>query len=546
MVSMSRDLTGDGVRDYAVFRPATPAATAGVVEIESGADQTIVESFETADGLFVMNFLGRRASADMNDDQRVDMPDLFALFAAVGQTGAPGTLMGDLNGDGLVSEPDVTAMLAVLASLEWSAWVDSLSTLRRLRPDLVPPAMGDGEEQDPCLDSEEWIYCGGGGGGEPGGGAGGTGSGGSGGGSGGGGGSSVPGAGGPPMTNGPGCGCNGNVFIMGGGGTAPNGQPITANYMPVYGTVAFSLYWDLPTSCNWSGCACPSGHIGPIWTSQWRIVSGQNLVDPASGGYWLRALGQPGAVTVEFRSERCDGVTFLDQHTVTIVEHEPVRFQWSAYIPCEAVRGPANLQWISFHPYYAGDHRVAGHNAESYRCRFDREIRATDEWGATSTVVLPSNPSPFGMTLAYGPEDGEVVAGVCEVSLFPGASANGAATLVHAPTNHKISLTRLQPNKVRVRFELHAGNPCTPFSCAIDGVIVAEVEQNVDPQSGLRTSVVDVGGWHDDFPAHEMYINGIEIVDWDPIPLGGNVLWLCPGTGPSGPGPRFVQSSLNF
>jgi len=65
------------------------------------------------------------------------------------------------------------------------------------------------------------------------------------------------------------------------------------------------------------------------------------------------------------------------------------------------------------------------------------------------------------------------------------------------------------------------------------------LRHEVDPNTGAQTLTYDLFSpplfpdGHSAFPAHEFYIQGNAaspptlIIQYDPIPKGGNVLWLC-------------------
>lgn len=515
----ARDLNGDGVRDVVGFGSCDMDTETGpgVIRVESGADGSLLAQFMTPDGPFVLDFLCLDNPADLNDDQTVTLEDFFGLLSQVGQQG-PLHIPGDVDGDGMVTQTDVTLLLQALATTYWSAWVDVLNTLIETHPEYVIETDASLLPGRPCLQPfGDFYYCGGGGGGDPGGpGGNGSGEGGQ-GNPGGGGGSSMPGGSGPPRNNGGGSGggsapcCEWDVNIIAPTAHIENGVYVydpAANYMPVYGRVSFTVNWTLLTpGCRtlWWTC-CPNGTTD---TAGWRWIAGQNLIKPGGSPWAFESNGTPGTITVQYWYRPCTGGMVSDQHTVTIVQHPPLTLRHMAYIPCQAVENPGYVPGLPLgYPYYAGDNRGPSFGAGSlvaYRACLDLVFRVSNFPGVTGAFIVPQTTlPPFGLTTAY---DSGAAAPLCS-TLLPTSLIVATATLGLTPSNHRITWTRVSPTAVALQFYIAASNPLNPAPCEIDLQATIVVTQHVDPVTGTPSSSYIATGAHDLFPAHELYLSG--------------------------------------
>lgn len=548
----ARDLNGDGVRDVVGFGSCemNTETGPGVIRVESGADGSLLAQFMTPDGPFVLDFLCLENPADLDDDQTVTLEDFFGLLSQVGQQG-PLHIPGDVDGDGMVTQTDVTLLLQALATTYWSAWVDVLNTLIETHPEYVIETDASLLPGRPCLQPfGDFYYCGGGGG-DPGGpGGNGSGEGGQ-GNPGGGGGSSMPGGRGPP-SNGGGSGggsapcCEWDVQIVAPTAHLENGHWVhdpAANYMPVYGRMSFTVNWTLLTpGCRtlWWTC-CPNGTTD---TAGWRWIAGQNLIKPGGSPWAFESNGTPGTITVQYWFRPCTGGMVSDQHSITVKQLELLNLRYMAYIPCQAVENP--LWWAPLqYAFFAGDGRGPMYSAAmagAYRCCLDLNFRTWGQSGVPATwpgapqtiVVLPQTTfPPFGLTSGYPVSAGvSTPPGAICTTLVPGAAPTGTATQTAPPATHRIEWSRISTDKVRIRYVLAASDPLVPLNpCNINADLTVEIQQTIHPLTGAEKVKYTARGWHDYFPAHELYLDGGGITrsihSYTPTPGVANIWDLC-------------------
>jgi hypothetical protein len=317
------------------------------------------------------------------------------------------------------------------------------------------------------------------------------------------------------------------------------------NYSGIYATSEFSVL--------------PEKGADPIESIEWNIDSGESLLteytpfsmpgglipDDVLDAISFVSNGTPGDVTLTATITTSGGTNVNAcsvSHTMSILKYDEINIRYRAFIPCEAVHAPT-VPWLQPYEFYGGDDRVLGYSSASFRASFDVNINVSDFHDQTE-LVLPNQGPSFGITTAYDENGAELVAGACNVALL-GPPPVAVATLQATLSNHRIEWLRLSPNSMRLRFGLNAGNPLVPGACVIGSNLFIDLEQTIDPETGEQTTSYDLfsppdifipdhSDGHSAFPAHELYIqSGAAAVipppiQYDPIPLGGTILWLCP------------------
>lgn len=278
----------------------------------------------------------------------------------------------------------------------------------------------------------------------------------------------------------------------------------------------------------------------------WTVISGESLLEsfeisnhPGFGPIAIiKAGGTPGTVRLKAMLVVNGEIACEADHEVRIRQYDQIEVRYKAFIPCEALKGPLGSQTAFGFTYLGGDHRTFDYYSMAYRAAFVQEVRASlippslvPPFG--DELVLPSLWPPFGQSTGYGPDDGEEVAGACSVALFPWATPDVLATLQANENNHRITMFGGQsPGRFELTFELAAGVPLVPFAPEIDAAVTLLITQSIDPVTGEQTATIHATGFHDQFPAHELYVQGLDLVLYDPIVLGVSpaCLWdLIPG-----------------
>lgn len=267
---------------------------------------------------------------------------------------------------------------------------------------------------------------------------------------------------------------------------------------------------------------------------------------------------------------------------VQLVNYDPIELVYRTFIPCEAVPGPSpTLTAWGRRGLYEGDSRYIcnppsadfGLQHTSYRtsyralitCDFTPPINPAINIPPFATVPLltdcarvpyytageiANSDIPFGDTILFSLSSGTssgcsptVGTDLCPLILngsppidtdvlpynsmelrkyqgdcvFAIAEVNG--------TNAAFSV-RPQANKIMLYYRLTASNPLAFRSPPIDASFELEIEWKVDMSNGRQEVLVYGDITHDMFPAHEMYINGNEMITWDPSIRGNTPLSL--------------------
>ena len=307
---------------------------------------------------------------------------------------------------------------------------------------------------------------------------------------------------------------------------------------------------------------------------EWKILAGSQFIDPdntipfpdgvsSNAAISLKARNTPGTITIEARFT-VEGAECVRMHTLNVVQYDEINLRYRAFIPCEAIHAPQDpFGWILPFEFYGGDNRTFNYNASSFRASFDINIRVSDFPDEDGVMVLPNSGPAFGATTAYDANGAQLVAGACNVALL-GPPPVAAVTLSANPNNHQTLWGRFGPNRIVLRFGLNAGNPLVPVACVIGARLFVDITQTVDPDTGEQKTrynlfsipdpLLQHSDGHSAFPAHEFYIQsgGIvtDLIRYDPIPLGGTVLWLCPplavpiSYSPTSTPPRNIEGEI--
>lgn len=277
------------------------------------------------------------------------------------------------------------------------------------------------------------------------------------------------------------------------------------------------------------------------------------------------------------------GVIVSKCFKVEVVNYEPVELVYRTFIPCEVVVGPAPTVLTLFRGLHGGDSRyicsppssIFGLQQNSYRtsyratitCDFVAPAGANAPPTTPPFVVpppavnssqlqyytigeIPNLDAPFGQTRRYpfasgGPSGCFPAIGTDRcTTLLTGSPTPVTAQLLHQQlqfimyqgqsyfqiqrangVNGAFSL-RPQANKIIVRFLVNAENPLAPGGPQIDSTFGFEVLWEVNASNGRQRVQVYGSGTHDEFPAHEMYMNGNLLTRWDPAIRGNNVFNL--------------------
>ena len=131
----------------------------------------------------------------------------------------------------------------------------------------------------------------------------------------------------------------------------------------------------------------------------------------------------------------------------------------------------------------------------------------------------------FGESTNYDPDDTVEVSGKPSWyrNLRPGAKAieRGSQTVSDAKLNVALGgsandgMVSMAENAVVVTFDLHASDPIVTGAPDIDATLAVMVKVDGDRVKAR------VRGGHDEFPAYELYANGVLVYSYDPVAAGG-------------------------
>ena len=233
------------------------------------------------------------------------------------------------------------------------------------------------------------------------------------------------------------------------------------------------------------------------------------------------------------RVNRGGGGVCTYTHDVEIVQYTPIDIRYATFIPCEGVAAPIGR-------FFGGDNRTFDASSPSYRSAHFQRISPSfspirgpySRYDDPHPDILPNANAPFGETTEYDATGAQLVAGYCNVDVFgqPIARATATASCSFIPVfefgdpqpiwqfqgSHCMTVRRETANSVRVELFLAGVNPLFSLACAIDAKIVCQAVWLVDPTTGSQRVQVSASGQRDQYPAHELYVNGVVLHRYDP------------------------------
>jgi len=243
-----------------------------------------------------------------------------------------------------------------------------------------------------------------------------------------------------------------------------------------------------------SGCGVHDWHWG---------IEGFTIYPIKPGTVVLRVLVDPDP------EPEGDGVP-TETATITVVcpEHAPdKKLVYKTFIPCAIADPP-------FIDYVAGDGRgfVAAYNASSRtRQQIMARVRA-------NTDPIHDYIESFDMSHEYASSSVTTTSGPCPYVLNPGATPTASVTATDPPhlLANMVILSDPKPwERIReIGFRVNAAYPLLPGSCPIS------VEFYVDLKECGGHMWWRTHGNHDDFPAHEVYLDDMPIHTFDPMDNG--------------------------
>lgn len=427
---------------------------------------------------------------DLNHDGVVDAHDLAELVRALGDGGLPpGAAMRlDINGDLSVDALDVAYLAEIVSGVRGSG----LTCYPRgpFCCQFAPPYGCCGEEQCPEEGEDE--------------------------------------EGGIGDIGDPGGGDN-----NGGGGGWVEGPCADCDKYYVDGP-KYLAAGDAPWAWGgWDRWYCNSIHA----PGEVEIVSGSHLIENGVVG------DQPGTITMRVTRELQDGTVCTGTHTIRVVRFLPVRLRYATFIECPVLVNP--LGWLPTvdSDYFGGDDRTFDMFAQSYRSVHERLV-APHLFPITGPENFPYNLGqyyvsgtvpPFGLSTGY---DASAITpnplpGLCSTLLLPGSTPvvsehaqldeaqapdfTGRWQDFHDDGNFALAVRRTGPKTMKVYFWLAGSNPLFWQSPPIKGFFVFDLRFAVDQRTGQRLVTVFRHGWHGRFPAHEIYVNNITLVNYSPL-----------------------------
>ncbi len=231
----------------------------------------------------------------------------------------------------------------------------------------------------------------------------------------------------------------------------------------------------------------------------------------------------PGPVELTLTLER-EGAVCVDKVLLNVVEYRVVELRYKTFIACNAVT-TGSIPGVS--DWFRGDDRNFSYIAAS--------SRSDQSYYLTIGPTMPDGPvldvarkEGFGATEGYNDEPanvapcpaGQVCPSYCTTCLLPGAVWQCNMTAMAGQSGNVLSgeFERLNVAHGEFRLDLVGYNPCVGFAPAIDAHLVFVFRQQYDPTTGVLGPMewrIDPS-WHDEFPWHEMYLNGVQVYTFDP------------------------------
>ena len=294
--------------------------------------------------------------------------------------------------------------------------------------------------------------------------------------------------------------------------------------------------------------------LGPCEAEQleWTVVCGEDLSDEIRiepEGVYIKAERDPGEIVI--RAEFIvDGQPCELSHTVNVVEYDDIEIIYSTFIPCEVVPGPPDWLEPLTPPFYGGNNRTFDKDSNEYKTRHHIEVNVASYVHVEPPDSLPNRSLPFGVTRSYpGSSVAATIGPDCPFFLVGPPLAS--ATLARTFDNHRATITQgtgpgglKLPNQVSVHLYARGANPLLALAPPIIVDTEIELEHLIDPDTGEQTIRGSWAAKATQYPAHEFYIEGEVMWQYDPIPMGGVPSWLAhrPLLDPSLPIPSITTS----
>jgi hypothetical protein len=203
--------------------------------------------------------------------------------------------------------------------------------------------------------------------------------------------------------------------------------------------------------------------------------------------------------------------------TSSAISLTATEIRYAAFIPCQAVGSPEPGV------YYGGDGRSFDYAAAPNRSRIYMQAK-----------VDPNSAAPTSTTQRIGRSHwyrSSSIAGAGTGACYKTtASAASAGSATASDENVRTTVSHPSANVTQLHMEMHAKNPLFSLGAApdIDSVVDIFIEYSVVGGKKVPQRY-RWKGWHDGFPAYELYINGQPIRTYDPIAAGRGPGSLFPG-----------------
>ncbi|MEK6676819.1 MAG: hypothetical protein AABZ47_14340 [Planctomycetota bacterium] len=202
--------------------------------------------------------------------------------------------------------------------------------------------------------------------------------------------------------------------------------------------------------------------------------------------------------------------------SASVPEYPTVEVQYKTFIAPSAISSPAGYN------YFAGDNRWFGVGNNSSRS-FQQASVTVNPAIATGIVGTPT--MSFGRTKGYqnSPTGSDVIAcqhcagSYGDYCLVAGATPECDMTAVAGQNGNVLTMvgTRLSPTEIKLQIDLVGKNPCVSGAPTIDAHLTIHFRQTCT-NGQLGVMEFRLYGYHDGFPWHELYINGVDVYTHDP------------------------------
>jgi hypothetical protein len=219
---------------------------------------------------------------------------------------------------------------------------------------------------------------------------------------------------------------------------------------------------------------------------------------------------------------------------LNVVEYRVIELRYKTFIACNAV----STQWWNFlaDDWFKGDDRnfsYAGATSRSFQSYYIT-VGPTMQDGPILDVAKQEY---FGSSIAYNHHPlntvpcpaGQVCPSFCATCIVPGVAHECVATATSGVGGDLLSASSLRVDDSLIQFDLDlvgyvACGMILIDPPAIDAHIRFEIRQIYDPETGVLGSMdwrIPAPGtgedwWHDEFPWHELYLNGAQVYTFDP------------------------------